>query len=266
MREVQNQVRVRGENLPTDFEKYLAQLKLDKLFEELGASDPETLAKMVKHFTTKEAEKRDKIVLGYFGQHGINRIVKTITQFLLGHPNLPRNAKILDVGAGTGFLTVKIARKIRAELPDATFYALDLTPAMLLMLAKKNVKIKPFVGMAENIQTSIKQARKYFNIPTKFDAVFSTLMLHHSTSPENVFKSLKTILKKNGKAVIADMCEHSFKEFKTEMGDVHLGFELRSIREMAQRYFKRVRVEKIPGICCQSSGRSAEIFVAYLHN
>jgi len=241
-------------------------LQLEQLFKKLGASNPEILANTVEHFTTKEAEKRDEIVINYFGQKGINRIINTITQYLLEPPNLPPNSQILDVGAGTGFFTIKIAKKLQAKISKVSLYAMDLTPAMLLSLAKKNAIITPFIGIAENIQGSIEQARNYFNIPYMFDAIFSTLMLHHSIQPEKVFKSFKAVLKKNAKAVVVDLCEHNFEEFKTEMGDVHLGFKPENIHEMAQKYFSAVKVDKMPGICCECSGRSAEIFIAYMQS
>ena len=247
-------------------EKYLRNLQLEQLFRKLGASNPEILAKEIEHFTTKEAEKRDKIVINYFGENGVNQIVSTITKILLVSPKLPAKAKVLDVGAGSGFFTVKIAEKIHAKLPKVSLYAMDLTPAMLLSLAKKKANITPFIGIAENIESSIKEAKKFFNIPFKFDAIFSTLMLHHSTQPEKVFKSLKQALKSKGQAIVVDLCEHGFEEFKTEMGDVHLGFKPENIYKMARKYFSEVKVEKLPGICCECSGRSARIFVATMQN
>jgi SAM-dependent methyltransferase len=143
---------------------------------------------------------------------------------------------------------------------------MDATPAMLLALEKKKVGITPFLGVAENIEASIKEARAYAEIPDKFDAVFSTLMLHHSTKPEKVFESIKKVLEKSGKAVILDLCEHKFAEFKTEMGDVHLGFKLDDVRKMAKACFSEVEIEKMLGIGCSCSGRSAEIFVASMRN
>jgi ubiquinone/menaquinone biosynthesis C-methylase UbiE len=252
--------------LATSYDEYEESLDLEQLFRKLGAPSPKTLAKTVEHFTTKEADKRDKIVIGYFGQNGVDRIVDAIATRLLASPRLPQNAKILDVGAGSGFFTAKIMKSIQVDSPTTSFYAMDLTPAMLHSLAKKSQRIAPFIGMAENIQGSIKEAKKHFSIPTKFDAAYSTLMLHHSLGPESVFKSLRTILKKNGKAIILDMCEHKFKEFKTEMGDIHLGFNLKNISEMARKHFSTVRVEKMAGISCESSGRIAEIFIASMWN
>jgi SAM-dependent methyltransferase len=250
--------------MPSNLEKYLKEVNLKQLFHKLGAYNSDVLAKEAEYFTTKEAEKRDKIVLNYFGQGGVRRIVNAITKCLLEPPKLAVNAEVLDLGAGSGFFTIKVAKRICTELLSVCFYAMDMTPAMLLSLEKKNAGITSFVGIAENLKESISQANNYFHVPYKFDAVFSTLMLHHSLNPEKVFQSVQTILKRNGKAIIIDMCEHGFKEFRTEMGDVHLGFKPENIREMAAKYFSDVKVEKMPGICCESSGRSAEIFIALM--
>jgi ubiquinone/menaquinone biosynthesis C-methylase UbiE len=244
-----------------NFEQYVNTLDLELFFKKLGATKPETLAKNVRHFTLKEASKRDKIVLSYFGEEGVQRIVEALTE-RLQMPKLRKGSKVLDVGAGSGFFTAKIAERI----PDAKFYAMDATPAMLVALARKKIGITPFLGIAENIRASIAAAKAYGEIPAKFDAAFSTLMLHHSVNPENVFASVKSVLKKTGKAVILDLCEHKFTEFKTEMEDVHLGFKLDYIRETANRYFTNVEIVKMPGIGCSCSGRSAELFVVTMHD
>jgi len=232
---------------------------------EFDVPDSKSLLETIKHFTLKEAEKRDKILTDYFGEKGINLIVKTITAHLLdSEPKLKPDAKILDVGAGSGLFTVKVAEKVKKKLPKASFYAMDATPIMLKMIAQKTSEVQPFLGVAENISKSVQIARKSLNLPLKFDAVFSTLMLHHCGDVGKVFKSMREALKTNGKAVVIDMCKHDFTEFKEEMGDVHLGFEVAEIKKAAKTVFSNVSVDKLPGICCSSSGRSAELFVAYL--
>jgi ubiquinone/menaquinone biosynthesis C-methylase UbiE len=243
---------------------YLKTIHLPNLLTELGAQDPELLAKEIHHFTEKEAKKRDKIILGYFGEKGIKQIVDTVATKLNSQPKLKQTAKILDVGAGSGFFTARIASKLKKQLPNASFYAMDATPAMLLTTARKKEEITPFFGIAENIAGSIRKAKEYATVPGQFDTVFSTLMLHHCTDIDKVFKSIREALKRAGKAVIIDMCIHSFTEFKDEMGDVHLGFDPEQIRKAAEKVFSKVTVEKLPGIYCSSSSRNAELFVATL--
>jgi len=246
------------------FERYLQTVQFSKLLKELDVQDVEALTKQVKHFTEKEAERRDEIVLSYFGAEGVQRIVDSIVNYLLSPPMLAENAEILDVGAGTGFFTIKIAQKLRKDLSDASFYAMDITPAMLRVLAKKTTRVLPFLGITENIGASIKFARKHLRIPEKFDAVYSTLTLHHCSDIEKVFRSIHEVLKTDGKAVIVDLCEHPFEEFKKEMGDIHLGFKPERVKEEASKVFPKVQIEKMSGICCDSSGRSAELFIAYM--
>jgi ubiquinone/menaquinone biosynthesis C-methylase UbiE len=250
--------------LHSGFNSYLESVAMKSLLEKLEVSNVKTMLEAIKHFTQKEAEKRDKILLSYFGEGGINRIVVSICERLLSSPKLKNDAQILDAGAGSGLFTTRIARNLHKNLPKASFYAMDITPAMLKMLAKKTSNIVPFLGVAENIAQSVRVASKYLNIPAKFDAIYSTLMLHHCLNLEKVFQSMKGVLKTHGKAVIIDLKEHSFTEFREEMGDVHLGFKVKHIEKGAKKFFKKVSIEKMPGICCSSSGRNAELFIAYM--
>ena len=248
----------------TIFEDYLKSVEIPKLLKELGVPKIEALMEEVKHFTEKEAERRDKIVLSYFGENGIKRIIDSVVQGLLSPPKLKENAKVLDVGAGSGFFTMKVVDKLRRYLPKAAFYAMDLTPAMLRMLTRKTSEITSFLGVAENVRGSVEHARKYLDVPEKFDAIFSTLMLHHCLDIGRVFESFRKAVDIDGKAVVVDLCKHSFEEFREEMGDIHLGFEPELIKEKAEKHFSKVQVKKIPGICCTNSGRSAELFIAVM--
>jgi len=243
-------------------EKYLEKADLPKLLRELGAQNIDLIMREITHFTMKEAEKRDKTVQSYFGEDGIEQIVNAIVIQLTSQPKLKADAQILDMGAGSGFFTKKVALKLKERFPQASFYAMDATPAMLLALAKKVEGIIPFFGIAENIAGSVKEARKYAELPVQFDAVFSTLMLHHCPYESKVFQSLRQALKPSGKAVIVDLCTHPFTEFREEMGDLHLGFDTEKIRKVAQQTFSKVMVKKLLGICCASSGRCAELFIA----
>ena len=245
-------------------EEYFAGTSLPDLLVELGAQKVDFLVKEINHFTEKEAEKRDEIALSYFGEKGVKQIINLVSARLDSRPKLRQTANILDMGAGSGFFTTRIASKLKRHLPHVTFYAMDATPAMLLVLARKRQRIIPFFGIAENINGSLEKAQEYATIPSSFDALFSTLMLHHCPDIRGVFKSVRQVVKPNGKAVIVDMCTHSFTEFKEEMGDVHLGFDPEQIERAAGKMFSKVTVQKLLGICCSSSGRCAELFIATL--
>jgi len=248
----------------SNFERYLENIDMQKLLEQLAVPNAQLILEEIKHFTEKEAQKRDKILLSYFGEDSINLIVDSICNRLLSKPKLREDAQILDVGAGSGLFTIRVAKKLRSKLPKATFYAMDATPIMLKMLRRKTSEIQPFLGIAENITKSTELARKHLRVPMKFDAMFSTLMLHHCISVEKVFQSMHEALKTHGKVVVIDLCKHPFKEFRKEMGDVHLGFDPEKIENVAKKLFTKAWVDKLPGICCSSSGRCAELFIAHM--
>ena len=247
-----------------NFENYIKEIDLSKLLNELRVQNVELILEEVKHFTEKEAERRDKILLEYFSEESIGYITKTITDYLLSPPKLKGNAKILDVGAGSGFFTVRVFEEIRSSLPEASFYAMDVTPAMLMMLRRKTDKVTLFLGIAENITGSAKYARRYIEIPSRFDAIFSTLTLHHCPDITKALRSIRDALETHGKAVLIDLCEHTFKEFREEMGDLHLGFNPSIIKEEAKKFFTNVHVREIPGLSCKCSNRAVNLFVAYL--
>jgi len=255
---------VRALSHPLSFESYLNSVNLQGLLEELGAPNADAIIKAVEYFSEQEAEKRDQIVLGYFGEASIQHITDSIVKHLLSPPKLGTRAKILDVGAGSGFFTVRVADEILRHVPDASFYAMDIAPAMLSVLSRKSGKITPFLGVAENIAESIKCARRYLSVPSRFDAVFSTLVLHHCPDVRTVFRSTRSVLTHHGKAVFIDLCEHPFKEFQEEMDDLHLGFDPALVEKEATMFFRTVHVSRMPGIRCECSGRSADLFVAYL--
>jgi SAM-dependent methyltransferase len=246
------------------FENYIKNIDFPKFLQSLKVPNAKLIIKEVEHFTEKEAGKRDQIVLNYFGEYGIKRIIKSVVEYLLSPPKLKIDARILDVGAGSGLFTIEVAEEVQRYLPKASFYAMDITPAMLSILVRKTSKIIPFLGIAENIAGSIEYARKYLEIPKRFDTIFSILMLHYCSDIERVFGNIRDVLEDHGKVIIIDLCEHSFEEFRKEMGDVHLGFSPLLIKKNARRFFPNVYVKRMPGISCECSGRSAELFIAYL--
>ena len=76
------------------FEHYLQTVQFSTLLKDLGVQNVEALTEQIKHFTEKEAEKRDEILLSYFGAEGVQHLVNSIANCLLLPPRLIENAEI----------------------------------------------------------------------------------------------------------------------------------------------------------------------------
>jgi len=199
-----------------NLKEYFQNIDVREYLKKLDVVDFNVLEREVEYFSESEGCERDQIILSYFGEEGLSNIVDSIVEYLLAPPKLKVDSNILDVGCGSGYFTINVAESVRQHLPEASFYAMDITPSMLSVLLNKSSEIIPFLGIAEDISKSMRLARKYVPLPRKFDAIFSTLTLHHCMEVGNVFKSFKEVLKKNGKAIIIDLCEHPFKEFRED--------------------------------------------------
>lgn len=261
------------------FHQYLKEVCSKSFQTELRARialpETETHKRNVQHFTEEaRARKRDKIVMEkYLGKVGINTVANEVTKNL---QKLRKGLAILDVGAGTGLFTVKIARKLANPYID--FYALDMTFAMLYAIAEKlaevrNVSIRPLYGFAERISESTDASKKVYEplgvmLPSRFDTIISILTLHHCENPFEIFNSMKKAMKYRGKLILVDLCKHNIEEYK-EMGDVHLGFEPDEIRSELGRIFSVERVEKIGVKCKEIAAKckeSGDLFIAVAEN
>lgn len=242
-------------------EHLLRQTRLPAFFRSLGAEDAGRLLAQVEHFTTVEAEHRDARIIEYLGEAGLSRLIERLAQEII--TRAPATAPdVLDVGVGSGTFTIPVLQRVRRELPGARFYALDVTPAMLRALARRAPEIIPFLGLAENIAGSIQYAQQYLPVPDRFDLLLSTLTLHHSPNILQVFASIASALNRRGTVLLADLLEHSFADFREEMGDYHLGFQPAQLHAVASRFFAEVQVQPLPDITCSSAGRSVGLFFA----
>jgi SAM-dependent methyltransferase len=236
--------------------------ELEFIWNSLSYADRKELKRQVDHFTNNEAEHRDEIVYGYFGEEGVRSVARAVSDRVLSLSK-GEKLKVLDVGCGAGTFSVQIFVDLETSGSKIRFYGMDLTPAMLRVLSKKTKKIIPFVGNASDIGGALSYARGHMVIPLKFNFVISVLTLHHIPRIGKVFKSISEILEEDGTAIVVDMLEHPFTEWKEEMGDYHLGFKEKVIEDSASQYFKKVNIEKLPADCqCSESGRSASLFMA----
>jgi len=97
--------------------------------------------------------------------------------------------KILDVGAGTGRLSVYLENR------GAEVTALDASEKMLEMLKRKNKNIKTVVGEAENLPFG----------DNFFDVVAAAFLIVHLKDPAKFFDEAYRVLKDNGIFVVTNI-------------------------------------------------------------
>jgi len=102
--------------------------------------------------------------------------------------------RVLDVGAGTGFLALALARQARNT------FALDLTEAMLSR-ARENAAEH---GIAA-IRCLIGEAERLPFRPETFDRVCCQLSLHHFSSAESPLKEMARVARRKGKVLVSDI-------------------------------------------------------------
>ncbi len=102
----------------------------------------------------------------------------------------PRNATILDVGAGPGHLLIAIAR----QLPDATLRGIDIDP----YIAQEARRLLDSVGLANLITIREADAAALPFEASTFDCVVSMMSYHLWDDPPAGLAEIQRVLKPGG--------------------------------------------------------------------
>lgn len=242
-------------------EEYLARVAPAELFAKLRVPDAEALARNVAHFTEKEAEQRDRLVLGYLGAEGVEAVVREVVEGLLPAGAMNPSPAILGVGAGTGSLTRRVEEGLRGRGLRPRLFAMDATPAMLRALGGKPMRCVAFLGLLEDLEGSVREARALQPLPQLFDGAFSALALHHCAEPALFFEGAARVLAHGAPLVLVDLVEHRHMEFRATMGDVHLGFRPKAIEALAAERFHEAQARVLPGAGCTAGEARIDLFV-----
>lgn len=109
------------------------------------------------------------------------------------------NLDILDVGAGTGRVTVRLAHE------GAHVTALDVSEEMLEVLIKKSHKIKTIVGDAEKLPCE----------DDSFDMIISTFVIVHLADPKRFFDEVYRVLRPDGVLIVTNINQKRPPEVET---------------------------------------------------
>lgn len=151
---------------------------------------PERLLETESMETLEEVYAYDKLTMKYLAiLH--NGFVETVINAS------PPKGKFLEVGCGTGRITIGIAK----HTADIELFGIDLSENMLTV-AKDNAereKVHP------KIHFQIGDAKRIPFDDNEFDAVYCHNMLHHIADPLSVVLEMKRVAKADGALLIRDL-------------------------------------------------------------
>ncbi|KKP59476.1 MAG: Demethylmenaquinone methyltransferase [Candidatus Magasanikbacteria bacterium GW2011_GWC2_34_16] len=114
--------------------------------------------------------------------------------------------KVLDVGAGTGRLTLKLAKA------GAEVVALDVSEEMLKRIMNYESRIKVVIGDAEDLP-----------FPNEsFDFVTAAFLVVHLKDLERFFDEVYRVLKPNGKFLVTNINQKEPPEVNTKEGIIKI--------------------------------------------
>ncbi|MBM3808461.1 MAG: class I SAM-dependent methyltransferase [Acidimicrobiia bacterium] len=107
---------------------------------------------------------------------------------------LAPNAAVADIGAGTGYFSMRLARAV----PKGTVYAVDIEPNMISHLktraaTEKRTNVTPVLASAESP-----------NLTQPVDVILIVDTYHHIGSRKAYFQALRSKLKPGGRIAIVD--------------------------------------------------------------
>ncbi len=124
------------------------------------------------------------------------RIQEEQPEAMLDALNIPRGATVADVGAGAGYHSMRLARRVG---PKGTVLATDVQPEMLRML-RDNARTEGI----RNVKP-LRATQSDTKLPNdKVDLILMVDVYHECTDPEGILKGLFKALRTGGRLVLVE--------------------------------------------------------------
>ena len=137
-------------------------------------------------------------VMGAMGSDWLERDTRNQeenTNAAIAAIDVPPNAVIADIGAGTGYYSFRLAKKV----PAGKVYAVDIQDEMIDLLKERKAQLKDTV--VQVIKSSIKSP----NLPdNSVDLAIMVDVYHELEFPQEMLQALKKALKPTGKILLIE--------------------------------------------------------------
>jgi len=115
---------------------------------------------------------------------------------ILDRLKIRRGMRVADVGAGSGYLTVRLSRRVG---PSGVVYAVDVQPEMIAIVREKVKRL----GL-DNVRPVLSRDTDTTLPPASVDVVILLNTYHEVLDPEGLLKHLRGILAPGGRLGIID--------------------------------------------------------------
>ncbi len=151
-----------------------------------------------------------------------------IENFCQIFPNEPRLNTFLDLGCGSGDVTVRFAH----QFPESKFVAVDGAEEML----KQAEKLIEQESLSERITLHLQQLPNCSFDDNHYDAIISNSLLHHLHEPQHLWSIIKQITNnENNKAdtaiYVCDLFRPQTKQLAADMVDQYASKEPEILRK-----------------------------------
>lgn len=185
--------------------------------QQYSSSDSDT-----REFFNKIAPEWEIMRNSYYDEEVIN--------ILLNSGLLKDGMTLVDLGAGDGYLSRAVSPHVDRVI------AVDISDAMLKELSRKAAS----EGL-NNIKTVLSDGLDMPLSDNSADIVCANMFLHHIEEPLMAAREMYRVLRPGGKVFIADLLEHSNREFKEKMHDIWQGFSQKEV----ESWFKKCGFESV---------------------
>jgi ubiquinone/menaquinone biosynthesis C-methylase UbiE len=150
---------------------------------------------------------------------------------------IPKGASVADIGAGSGYMTVRLAKRVG---PTGTVYANDVQPQMLEMLRRRLEKEK--IANVTLVQGAVDDPKLP---PASVDLELMVDVYHEFSQPQAMLRGLRQALKPGGRLVLLEYrkedpsipirLEHKMTVAEAKMEVEAEGFTLSKVDESLPR-------------------------------
>jgi cyclopropane fatty-acyl-phospholipid synthase-like methyltransferase len=157
--------------------------------------------------------------------------VDNIAQAILKEVPFSKEMNVMDFGSGTGLLLSKIAPHV------SEITAVDISASMNAVLTSKLDAIDCKLQIVEMDLTKE-------TLDKKFDAIISSMTIHHIDNVLELFKKFYSLLGDNGTVAIADLDTEDGSFHTADTGFFHCGFDRDEFLTIAKSAgFKNLKIQ-----------------------